>query len=109
MRTIPLTPNQNSSFEVDILDTRYRLEFLFNPRIPCWHVHLNFEGVRLLSGVPAVIGTELFQGHAIPNIPVKLFMIPVDESNADAGFDELGERVKLVIVEEGDNIDVSAV
>lgn len=109
MREIPLTPSQNSSFEVDIPDTRYSLSLRYNPRIPCWHASLSLAGTVLLSGVPLVAGVELFQGHAIPNIPTNLFMIPVDESSADAGFDELGVRVKLVLVEEGDNINVTSV
>ena len=109
MKTIELTPNQNSKFDVDVDGLRYTMEFKYNSRNPAWGVKLSLGGATLLDGVPAVIGVMLFQGHAVPNLPQNLYMVPVDDSNADADFAGLGVRVKLVQIEEGDDINVPAV
>ena len=111
MREIPLTPSQNGSFDIDIENRRYTLVFRYvsRPGIESWSMDLSLGGVVLLTGVPAVIGVELFQGHAIPDIPRGLVMVPIDERQDDASFDELGTRVKLVLIEEGDGIDTTTI
>lgn len=109
MLTIPITPGQESTFEVDIAGTRYRFELFFNRRCGVWTINLSSAGTMLASGVPAVLGTELFQGDARDTLPRNITLVPTDDSTADATFDELGGRVQLVIVEPGDSIDTSAI
>lgn len=109
MKTIPLTPDQNSSFDVDVDNKRYSIVLKFNSRSSVWIASLSLGGTLLLSGVPLVAGVELFQGHALGTEPSNLFMIPVADPAVDATFSTLGVDVKFVIIEEGDGIDVSAI
>ncbi len=106
MRTIELTPEQNSVFDVDIDSVRYTLDFRFNSRSTIWVIQLSVAGTVILSGVPAVIGSELFQGHAVEPVPRNLFMISVNGDGEDADFLTLGQTTRLILIEEGDNIDV---
>lgn len=109
MKTIELTPNQNSTFDTDIGGKRYTFIFTYNGRTPAWIVELSLGGVTLLSGVSAVIGVELFQGDANLDVPRNLFIIPIDESSKDANFSGLGVRVKFVEIEPEDDINVPAI
>jgi len=109
MKTIELTPDQNSTFDVDVGGKRYNMRFKYNSRNPNWSIDLSLAGVRLLSGVAAVIGVELFQGDANPDVPRNLFMVSVDSSTKDADFDELGVRVKMIEIEPGDDVNVPTI
>lgn len=109
MKTIELTSGQGSVFDVDIKGKRYTLAFAFNGRNLVWTIDLSLGGVLLLPGVPAVIGVELFQGHAVPDVPRNIFMMPVSDTTKDPDFNELGITVKLVEIEEEDNLDVPAI
>lgn len=109
MKTIELTPNQSSTFDIDIAGKRYTMSFTYNGRNLAWTIDLSLAGVLLLSGIPALIGVELFQGHATPDVPRNIFMIPVSDTTKDPDFSELGITVKLVEIEPGDDINVPAI
>lgn len=101
MKTIPLTPAQPSNFEADIDGRRYTFDFLYNSRLGLWHVSLSLGGVLLVPSTPAVLGVELFQGDANPDVPRGLYMAPSDSDTTDAGFEELGARIKFVYDDQG--------
>lgn len=109
MIQIPLTASQNSNFEADVDGKRYTFRFTYNARVGVWSVNLALGGTELVNGALAVIGCELFQGGAYPDLPRGLYMVPQDQSTEDATYDELGGRVKLFRITEEDGLNVPAV
>lgn len=106
MNLIRITPGASSTFDVDIDDVRYTFTFVYNPRIELWTVTLAQAGIVLVKGQAAVMGIELFRGHANPLIPQGLYFAPLDDSTLDATYDELGNRVVLVQIVAEDGINV---
>lgn len=109
MKTIPLTPSQPSTFDADISGKRYTFRFTYNSRLGLWSIDLSLAGVRLVGGAAAVIGAELFQGNALPDLPRGLYMVPQDQSTADALYADLGGRVKLMQITAEDGLNVPTI
>lgn len=106
MNQIKITPGSTATFDVDLQNRRYTFKFLYNPRLQLWSVNLYLAGQPLVLGQLCVMGVELFRGLAEPLVPKGLYFAPLDESTEDATYNELGARVILVELEEGDGIDV---
>lgn len=106
MNLINITPGVSNTFDIDLGRTRYTLTFVYNPRIEMWTVTLSQAGVVLVRGQAAVMGCELFRGHANPLIPEGLYLVPLDPSTLDATYAELGARVQLVQLFPEDAINV---
>lgn len=109
MNVIPITPNATTTFEVDLQNRRYTFAFYYNPRAEIWTVNLSLAGVALVTGQAAVMGVELFRGHANPLIPPALYLAPVDDTTEDAKYAELGSRVVMVEIEVGDGLNVVSI
>lgn len=106
MNLIRITPGTTSTFDVDIDKVRYTLLFVYNPRTELWSVTLSQAGVVLVRGQAAVMGVELFRGHANPLIPRGLYFAPLGDNTLDATYEELGDRVVLVQIFAEDGINV---
>lgn len=106
MNLIPITPATTSTFDIDLNGVRYTFLFVYNPRIELWSVTLSQAGVVLVRGQAAVMGCELFRGHANPLIPPNLYLAPLDQSKLDAVYTDLGARVALVQLFPEDGINV---
>lgn len=108
MNLINITPGAATQFDVDLAGRRYTLRFTYNARGAYWTVDLSLGSVALVTGMAAVMGVELFRGHADPLIPRALFLVPLDKDTTDADYDELGDRVKLIQLETTDDSYVAA-
>lgn len=106
MNLIKITPGKTATFDTDLNDIRYTFVFLYNPKVGIWSINLLQAGVPLVTGQAAVMGVELFQGHANPLIPRNLYLAPVDRNLNDATYMELGDRVVLVEILPEDGINV---
>lgn len=109
MIEVPITVRSNSMFDFDLLGKRYTLRHTFNPRLGLWSLDLYLRGTLLMAGAAAVMGVELFRGSALPDVPAGLYLIPIDRSTEDAGFDDLGSRVKLMRITAEDGLNVPSV
>lgn len=109
MINIPLTPRSSNIFDFDLEGNRYTLRHTFNSRLGLWSLDLSLRGKTLVFGAMGVMGIELFRGFAIPDVPTGLYLIPVDRSTEDPGFNDLGTRVLLMQIEEEDGINVPTV
>lgn len=109
MNLIKITPGTTTTFDVDIQGRRYTFSFAYNPRIGLWGITLALAGVNLVVGQAAVMGVELFRGHANPLIPTNLYLAPLDDSTEDATYNELGDRVVLVEIEPEDGVNVPTI
>ncbi len=106
MNLIKITPKTTATFDIDLNAVRYTFVFVYNPKVGIWKINLLQAGVSLVTGQAAVMGVELFQGHANPLIPRNLYLAPVDRSLEDAKYAELGDRVVLVEILPEDGINV---
>jgi hypothetical protein len=106
MNLINITPASSTTFDIDLGRGRYTFTFVYNPRIELWTITLSQAGVVLVRGQAAVMGAELFRGHANPLIPRGLYFAPLGQSTLDATYKELGARVVLVqlVAEDGINV-----
>lgn len=109
MNLINITPAATASFDVDVQTRRYNFTFVYNSRLGLWAITLALGGVELVTGQLALMGAELFRGHANPLIPRGLYLIPLDQSTEDATYTELGARVVLVEIEVGDGLNVVSI
>jgi len=100
MLLLPLTSDPSRFFTTDLAGGEYTIETRYNVRSASWtfDVTRDIDGVRLVSGVPLLLGQELLSSYAL-----KIGgMIASDLSNTetDAGPDDLGERLIVVYVTE---------
>lgn len=109
MNQIRITPGSTATFDIDLQGRRYTFKFLYNPRLQLWSVNLYLAGAPLVLGQLCVMGVELFRGLADPLVPRGLYFAPLDKSTEDATYDELGARVILVELEEGDGINAVSI
>lgn len=109
MIEVPVTINSNSMFDFDLDGKRYTLRHTFNARLGLWSLDLYLRGEVLVLGAAAVMGVELFHGNALPDVPQGLYLVPLDRSTEDAGFGDLGSRVKLMRITAEDGLNVPTV
>lgn len=109
MNLINITPAATASFDIDLQGRRYTFTFVYNSRLGIWAVTLALASIVLVTGQMAVMGVELFRGHANPLIPRGLYLAPLDQSTEDADYDGLGSRVVLVEMEVGDGLNVVSI
>lgn len=109
MNLINITPATTSSFDIDLQGRRYTFTFTYNARLGVWEIMLALASTVLVTGQMAVMGVELFRGHANPLIPRGLYLAPLDQSTEDADYDDLGSRVVLVEMEAGDGLNVVSI
>lgn len=109
MNLINITPSTTSSFDIDLQGRRYTFTFTYNSRLGVWEIMLSLASTVLVTGQLALMGAELFRGHANPLIPRGLYLAPLDKNTEDASYDELGARVVLVEIETGDGLNVISI
>jgi len=100
MLVLPLTSDPSRFFATDLGGATYTIETRYNDRSASWtfDVTRDLDEVRLVSGVPLLLGQEMLSSYAL-----KIGgLIAADLSNtgADAGPDDLGERLIVVYVTE---------
>ena len=109
MNLIKITPGTTATFDVDLQGRRYTFTFVYNPRLGLWSVDLYLASQPLVIGQMCLMGVEMFRGQANPLIPAGLYFAPLDGNTEDAEYADLGARVVLVEIEEGDGINVVSV
>lgn len=109
MNLINITPAATASFDIDLQGRRYTFTFVYNSRLGIWAITLALASTVLVTGQLALMGVELFRGHANPLIPRGLYFAPLGQSTEDADYAELGARVVLVEIETGDGLNVVSI
>jgi hypothetical protein len=97
--------------ETTLDGTRYLLHFTFNQREDAWYVSLHdVNDVPLASGAKIVANWFLFLRKIDPATmpPGLMFVSDSSGGGTDPGVNELGERVKLIYIEEVDVAEIEA-
>lgn len=92
------------SFTIDLDDVTYNLSFEWCDRDSGWYFSISdTNGVALLSGRRVVLDYPLISIYRDPRLPAGTF-IALDSTGKgiEAGFTDLGQRVKLFYVPVGD-------
>ena len=96
METLPVASDPSQSFTVALGDSKFLFEIRWNDIAGFWTFDLTAEPsqVRLVAGAPILIGQDLFKPYALGIGG----LVAYDSSGvgADAGADDLGDRVTLV-------------
>lgn len=91
----------NYSFKIDLEGVTYTLSFRYNTRDIIWTMDIADEGgTIILSGIPLVLGTILLERFPNSNIPPgDLFVLNLEDENAEATRDNFGTDVLLMYEE----------
>jgi len=96
--TIPLTPNPDYSFQIDIEDQTVELSIRWNLVDQCWY--MDIFGVTFdldLKGLKLVGGVNLLKPHAVLELG-GLYILDAEEKAQDPDFDLIGDRYILIYV-----------
>jgi hypothetical protein len=99
---IPVTSEfPNTELSVDLELITYILKFNFNSRTSLWYMTISQEdGTPLVVGVPIFTDVDIMIQYKNPDLPPGIFMaFDTEDLSADAGRDDLGNRVKLLYQE----------
>lgn len=83
---------------VDILNTEYILEFIYNNQGEFWSISMyTADKTPIFLGRKVVLNYDLFSYCSNPLLPIGSLRA-IDESNTlkECGFDDLGNRVKII-------------
>lgn len=87
---IPLT-NDPQTMSVMLGDTDYGLTLLWGTETNCWLLHIdNADGVRILSNIPLVCGTDLLDPFAYLKFGGSLYASTDGDTFAVPTFSNLG-------------------
>ena len=91
----------NYSFKIDLEGTTYTFSFRYNTRDSVWIMDIADEGENIiLSGIPLLLGTLLFERFPNSNIPLgDFFVLSLEDSTSEATRDNLGTDVLLMYEE----------
>lgn len=84
-------------FQIQLEGATYTLRFTFNERMEIWIMSIaDSADVEILSSIPIFTNLPLIQQFTIDGLPPGEF-IALDETgeNRDAGFNDLGNDIKL--------------
>lgn len=99
---IPVTSDFPSSvINVDLELITYIMDFNYNSRAALWYMGIKqADGTALVAGVPIFTDVDIMVQYKNPDLPPGIFMaFDTEELSADAGRDDLGNRVKLLYQE----------
>lgn len=92
---IPFSNDPSQSFVTQLDDKKYIFDARFNDRSGVWTMDITDDSSKLplIQSVPLLLGAELLEPY---NLGIGR-MIVIDTSNrgVDAGFNDLGDRVKV--------------
>lgn len=98
MVTIPLTPDPDYKFQVEIEDETVELRVRWNLVEQAWYLDITGVSFTLeLLGLKLVGGVDLLKPYAVVELG-GLFIIDSEEKNQDPDFDGLGDRYRLIYV-----------
>lgn len=87
------------SMEVALEGVSYRIAYAWNRRTASWYLSISTaEGTALVSGLRMVLDWPLLEQHRArePRLPPgRLFAFAIDGGEGEAGFADMGRRVKL--------------
>lgn len=86
------------SLEVELDEVKFRFSFEWSDRADHWLMSIDdAAGTRLLSSRRIVIGYPLLNRFRDPRLPAGMLeAIDTSDAGAEAGFADLGDRVKLL-------------
>lgn len=100
MIEIPVNSDLAQRFSVAIDGVRYRVRVTYNSFREVWTMDLEDSSGPVVSGISLVGGVDLVKQY---NLPFQgMYVINLEDSSADASATNLGEEVRVVILEEGD-------
>jgi Domain of unknown function (DUF6983) len=110
MEKIPLIQSQSTVFNVDLNSINYNMQTKYNYRFGYWTLDILIGEDPFLMGIGMLIGTNILSQYPKANNIGALIMFDTSDSNLDANFNELGERVIMIYLtpEELDEIVESA-
>lgn len=105
MQTLPLTPSvPHYRFGTTLDGIQLTFELRWNGRAASWFMSIFDEDDEpIRSGIRVVLGPEL--GGRVSDArmpPGQLFAIDLDNSGVEPGLDDLGERVLVMYISQGD-------
>jgi len=102
MLLLPLTGDPARSFTTDFAEGKYLLEARWNERGAVWtfDVVRDADQVRLLAGVPILLGQDLLAPYALGI--GGLIAADQSQTDTDAGPEDLGERVVLFYLDQAE-------
>jgi len=110
MQTIPLIPNANYSFLVDLEETKNQtieIRLRWNSIEQAWYIDLTGQTFDFqLDGQKLVGGVNFLKPHAVLELG-GLFLIDSEDKAEDSDFDLLGDRYKLIYVTKAEMVDIS--
>lgn len=107
MLELPITNDPAQRFVSQLGEKKYQFDIQYNSRSGIWTFGMAEEnGDTLLAGRAMVLGADLLLPF---NLGIgRLFMVDYMGTGKDATADDLGTRVGMVWVAEGEEADVAA-
>lgn len=100
MRLIPFTGLPAESLTLELGDRRLVFEALYSELSGVWSLSISEGGSALVAGLAVVIGVDLLAPY---NLGIgRLYAVAIESPEVDAGEGELGIRVLLVHLTEGE-------
>lgn len=110
---IPLSSDQNAlSYDVILNGEKFRLETIYNKRGEFWTLNIKDKaGSMLVSGLKMIADWPLsISKDYTPNLPRGTFILyDISGLSAEAGQNDLGDRHRLIFVEELLDVSISDV
>ena len=95
---IPLTPEPSQEFTIDLDGQTIQLNVRWNATAGQWF--MNLVGITfdtIINGITLVTGINLLDAYAVRELG-ELWMVDLDEENAEPDFDNFGDRFQLMYV-----------
>jgi hypothetical protein len=92
---IPLRSDASQTFEVELEGSIYFCRVIWNERLQYWTIGISdVDRNVLVDGVPLLIGVDVIEQYGLGI--GGLFMVDSEGEGAEATFDNVGNRVKLI-------------
>lgn len=107
MIEVPLTNAPEQLFSIVLRGETYDVRVALNHRLQVWTISFSQLGVSLIDGVAILGGVDILKQH---NLPIdNMFVINLDNPNQDPDISEFGVSSKLVMLTDGELLNVSSV
>jgi len=93
-------------FELELESVTYKFDFEWSDREEAWYMSIkDLDGVELLSGRKIVLSYPLTVIHRDAGLPPGTFIaFDTSDKEVEAGFADLGDRVKLLYIPSDETI-----
>lgn len=105
MIEIPLEPSTPTEFKINLNNNLFNLTFRFNSRWQKWLMTIQDDQKNLLLLNKALTnGVNIVNQYDLPTFLDNLYIINITKTETEATFDNIGETMLLISLEESDEI-----